>query len=72
MSVYTEALLDDEGFEDQAEMLEVYAYESIVPGVCKDKECLAVTNTEPDQDRGWCPVCHKNTIISCLRLWGLV
>ena len=72
MGVYTEALLDDVGMDDANEMIEAYAFESMVPGVCKDTDCLAVTDVESDQDRGWCPVCNKTTIVSCLRLWGVI
>lgn len=72
MSVYDDALLDDVGFDDVHEMMEAYAFESMVPGVCKDEDCLAVVDVEPDQDAGWCPVCHKQSIVSCLRLWGVI
>jgi hypothetical protein len=72
MGVYTDALLDDMGFESASEMLVEMAFESIVPGVCKDEDCLAVMDVEPDQDKGWCCVCHENTVVSCLRLWGVI
>ena len=72
MSVYTDALLDDAGMDDVHAMMEAYAFESVVPGVCKDKDCLAVVDTEPDQDKGWCPVGNQNTIVSCLRFWGII
>lgn len=72
MGVYTETLLDDFGMESADEMMEAYAFESVVPGVCKDVECLTVVGVEPDADKGWCPACHKQTIVSCLRLWGVI
>ena len=72
MGVYTEALLDDVGMDDANEIMEAYAFESVVPGVCKDKECLAVVDVEPDADKGWCPECQNQTIVSCLRLWGVI
>ena len=72
MGVYTDALLDDKGFENASEMMEAVGLDSIVPGVCKDKDCLAVMDVEPDQEAGWCCVCHETTIVSCLILWGLI
>ena len=72
MGVYTEALLDDHGMESPAEMMEAYAFESSVPGVCKHKDCLTITYVEPDQDEGWCPSCNKPSVVSFLRLWGMM
>ena len=69
---YTQALLDDCGYETQHGMLEDYAYKSVVPGVCKDVDCLAVTDVEPDQDKGWCEICSAPTVKSCLMIWGLI
>lgn len=72
MGVYTDKLLESEGFDSREEMLEVYAFEGSVPGVCRDADCLGTMEVEPDQDKGWCCVCGENTIVSCLRLWGLI
>ena len=72
MGVYTDAILEDTGHEDTASFLDDYGLESMVPGVCKDKECLAVVDVEADQARGWCPVCEGTTVVSAMRLWGLI
>jgi hypothetical protein len=77
MGVHIDALIDDMGFESASEygdgwMMEAVGFESIVPGVCKDEDCLAVMDVELDQDKGWCCVCHENTVVSCLRLWGVI
>ena len=71
MGIYTETLLEAEGFDSMDEMLEVYALDSVVPGVCKDKDCLGIMDVEPDQTEGWCSACEKQTIVSCLVLWGI-
>jgi hypothetical protein len=72
MGVYTDALLEAEGFDSVDEMLERFVFESVVPGVCRDAECLGTMEVEPDQDKGWCCVCNKTTVVSCLRLWGMI
>ena len=52
MGVYTDALLEAEGFDSVDEMLERFVFESVVPGVCRDAECLGTMEVEPDQDKG--------------------
>jgi hypothetical protein len=52
-------------------MLEEYALESVVPGVCLD--CHAVTDAcEPDARDNWCSNCDSQRVKSCLVLAGLV
>lgn len=72
MGLYNEALLEYSGHTTTGEMLEEVALESIVPGVCKNEDCLLVTEVEPDQGAGWCPECEAKTVVSCLRLWGFI
>lgn len=67
----TDALCESEGL-DEHELLDIYAYESVVPGVCMQTDCLNVQFVEPDSGDGCCDACGCNTIISCLRLWGYV
>jgi|26BtaG_2_1085354.scaffolds.fasta_scaffold02038_7 uncharacterized OB-fold protein len=62
-------LLDMEGMSGE-EFLEYYAFHGIVPGICKN--CGAVYNYEPDQDKGWCDQCEKNTVVSGLMLMGVI
>ena len=40
------------------------------PSICTN--CGYITNMEPDQDRGWCESCEKNTVVSCLILAGII
>lgn len=57
-------LLEELEFVTVEEMLEEVGTDSVVPGICT--ECLEIFDVEPDQDRGWCDFCHKNTVQSCL------
>jgi len=68
-SPFTEAILEHEGL-DKDEVLDIYAYDSIVPGACT--KCLNVQFVEPDSGDGCCEACGSNTVVSCLRKWGYV
>lgn len=63
-------LASDYGYDSSFEMLDDYAFESLVPSVCV--ECGYTTDYEPDQDGGWCEVCEKNTVKSLLVLEGII
>lgn len=57
---------------DIDEMLENATYDSISPGICVNEGCDYTTETEPDSDSGWCENCSTNTVMSCLRLAGII
>lgn len=59
-------LVDDWGFVDEFQMLEVAGFGGTCPAICL--ECGYSTEMEPDQDRGWCEECEANTVKSCLIL----
>ena len=65
-----EKLAEVEGFDSWEEMLQANAVDSVVPAICK--ECEYTDGMEPDQDRGWCPECSKNTMVSCMVLAGVI
>lgn len=52
------------------EMLKLAAFDSVVPAICIDCDC--VTDMEPDQTEGYCPECERNTVVSCLVLAGII
>jgi len=62
-------LLDSEGL-DSMEFLEVYAMDSVVPGICE--HCGATYEYEPDQDKGYCEECESNSVKSGLILLGVI
>lgn len=65
-----ELLAEKEGFSDGLEMLEEYAIENVVPGICH--VCHYTSHVEPDQTNGWCEVCRKPRVIACTVLGGLI
>ncbi len=67
-----EHLAREEGYDDVLEFLEANSTDSVVPAICKNPDCLNTEEMEPDQDRGWCSACHKNTVVSCLVLAEII
>ena len=69
-------LLADEGYDydeddDYDEALSLWAFDSAVPGICRD--CQATTmSIEPDADSGWCHDCGGNNVVSGLILAGVM
>jgi len=60
------------GLGSDDEMMERATCDGIVPGICTIHRCEYTCETEPDQDRGWCPECHDNTVWSCVVLAGFL
>lgn len=54
------------------EMLEQGMMDGICPAICIASDCDYTTDMEPDQTRGWCEVCGKNTVASALVLAGVI
>jgi hypothetical protein len=65
-------LIECSGLDSQEDFLEAFALESVVPGVCMNKDCGATYEYEPDQNRGWCEVCGTNSVVSGLILIGII
>lgn len=65
-------LAEAEGFITVEAMLEAAAVDSVSPGICTKPDCDGTIEVEPDQDRGWCPVCGGNTIAAALVLAGII
>jgi hypothetical protein len=62
-------LAEVEGYDDTFELLEAAITDSVCPAICV--ECGYTCEMEPDQDRGWCEECQKNTVKSALVLGGI-
>lgn len=61
---------DDQGMSIM-EMLEKYATDSVVPGICT--KCLGVVDRcEPDATENWCDECDEGTVKSILILAGVI
>jgi len=65
-----EQLAEAEGFDDPFDMIEENVIESVVPGICE--ECDYTTQVEPDCENGWCEVCERPSVVSCLVLGGVI
>ena len=65
-------LARDGGHASVVEMLKAYATDSVSPAICTDPHCSYTTEMEPDQYRGYCELCGKNTVASTLVLAGLI
>ena len=66
--------MEVEGYEDEVEFLGDCTMDKFDPGcpaICKNCD-YTCTDMEPDQDRGWCPECEANTMVSALILAGIV
>lgn len=64
-----QAVADEEGYKDIDSMLHSVIFDSIVSAVCIN--CGNITETEPDQNEGWCEDCCTNTVKSILVLAGI-
>ena len=53
-------------------MLHACVTDSISPAICTEPDCSYTTDMEPDQDRGWCEACGRNTVASAFVLAGLI
>ena len=68
----SQILAQEYGFDDVNEFMLDVGLDSSVPAICTNKDCNYTTEMEPDQDRGWCEGCNRNTVKSILILEGLI
>lgn len=67
-----QTLVESEGYESVQNMLEAAVHDSVVPSICTIPGCDYTTGMEPDQNRGYCEACGKQTVQSCLVLAGII
>ncbi len=65
-------LAESEGHESVNDLLEAAAFDSVVPAICVAEGCEYTTEMEPDQDRGYCEACGRQSVHSCLVLAGII
>ena len=65
-----EKLAEDYGYDNPENLLEEFITDSVAPGICT--ECGYTTEYEPDQEKGYCEICNKNTVISAMVLAGII
>ena len=65
-------LMNEYGYEDFLDYMEQDGHDSVVPGICKTRDCDYTTDVEPDQGGGWCEECNKGTVVSAQILGGIM
>ncbi|MGA8906040.1 MAG: hypothetical protein WB524_00360 [Acidobacteriaceae bacterium] len=65
-------LVETEGYPNVEALLQTTITDSTCPAICIAEGCAYTCKMEPDQDRGWCEACGKNTMQSALVLAGMI
>ena len=65
-------LAELEGFADPSDLIEANVIDSICPTICMETDCDAIDGMEPDQRKGYCFVCGKNSMQSALVIAGMI
>jgi hypothetical protein len=68
-------LCEIEGFDNEDALFAAAMSDSVCPAICcnpDNPECDYTAEMEPDQDKGWCELCDKGTLVSGLVLGGLI
>ena len=61
-----------EGYDTPDQLLEAAALDSVSPAICMNEGCSYTCEMEPDQDRGWCEECQKQSMKSALVIMGVI
>jgi hypothetical protein len=68
-------LIEIEGFENKDALFASAISDSVCPAICCNPDnptCHYTAEMEPDQDRDWCEMCERGTLVSALVLGGLI
>jgi hypothetical protein len=68
-------LVEVEGFDNEGELFAAAMSDSVCPAICcnpANPDCDYTAEMGPDQDRGWCEMCERGTLVSGLVLGGLI
>ena len=57
-------LLEIEGYDTLENLLQAVIGDSVSPAICMNEDCNYTCEMEPDQDRGWCDECQRNTMVA--------
>jgi hypothetical protein len=58
--------------KSKEQLLEDAVMDSACMGICTEPGCNYTREVEPDQDKGYCEACGKNTVASSLVLAGII
>ena len=67
-----QTLMEIEDFDDSLAFLEHCQSDSVVPGICMNRNCDYTTGVEPDCETGYCEECHTQSVKSALILAGII
>ena len=65
-------LAESEGFASVDDMLAASVCDSVAPAICTANGCDYTVEMEPDQDRGWCEACGRNSVVAAPALAGII
>jgi hypothetical protein len=65
-------LCELEGFRSIEELARSALSDAVCPAICMADGCDYTTEMEPDQRRGYCEACGRNTVVSGLVLAGII
>lgn len=65
-------LVEIEGFASVETLLQAVLMDSVSPAICSSPDCSYTCEMEPDQRRGWCEECHRNTMVAAPVLAGII
>lgn len=65
-------LWQGEGFGSEDAMLASYSFDSVVMGICINRDCDYTTEVEPDCREGYCEECESQTVQSPLVIRGII
>jgi hypothetical protein len=63
-------LMSDWGYDTIDQLMADAITDSVCPGICRT--CGYSTEIEPDNSQGWCEECETPTVVSALRLMGVI
>jgi hypothetical protein len=61
-----------EGYDELDDLLRDVIGHSVSPAICIERTCDYTTEMEPDQTRGYCEACGKNTVVAAPILAGII
>jgi hypothetical protein len=65
-------LMELEGYDSLGELAQAVLSDSVSPAICIEPDCDYTSEMEPDQDRGYCEACGKQSVTAALVLAGMI
>lgn len=65
-------LVEIEGFANIEALLHAVLTDSVSPAICSSLDCSYTCEMEPDQRRGWCDECRRNSMVAAPVLAGII